>query len=44
MMLICIMQNLSNIWSSIYEKLSNTDWGWVKKKALLIKKSGDMLY
>ena len=31
MMLICIMQNLSNIWSSIYEKLSNTEAGLKKK-------------
>ena len=25
MMLICIKQHLSNIWSSIHEKLSNTE-------------------
>ena len=38
MMLICITQHLSNIWSSIYEKVKQ-HWGWVEKKALLIKKS-----
>ena len=38
MMLICIKQHLSNIWSSIHEKVKQ-HWGWVEKKALLIKKS-----
>ena len=37
MMVICIKQHLSNIWSSIYEKIKQ-HWGWVEKKALLIKK------
>ena len=31
MMLICIKQHLSNIWSSIYEKVKQ-DSGWVQKK------------
>ena len=30
MMLICIKQNLSNIWSSISEKVKKT-WGWAEK-------------
>ena len=38
MMLICIKQHLSNIWSSIHEKVKQ-HWGWVEKKTLLIKKS-----
>ena len=38
MMVICIKQHLSNIWSSIYENLKQ-HWGWVEKKALLIKKA-----
>ena len=38
MMLIRIRQNLSNIWSSIHEKVKR-HWGWVEKKALLLKKS-----
>ena len=37
MMLICIKQHLSNIWSSIEEKLRNTEAEL--KKSLLIKKS-----
>ena len=36
MMVICIKQHLSNIWSSIHEKVKQ-HWGWVEKKALLIK-------
>ena len=36
-MMMLIKQHLSNIWSSIYEKLRNTEAG-LKKKALLIKK------
>ena len=36
-MVICIKQNLSNIWSLIHEK-AKQHWGWVEKKALLIKK------
>ena len=31
-MLICIKQYFSNIWSSIHEKVKQ-HWGWVKKKA-----------
>ena len=37
-MLICIKQHPSNIWSSIYEKVKK-HWGWVEKKALVIKKA-----
>ena len=37
MMGICIRQHLSNIWSSIHEKIKQY-WGWVKKKALLVEK------
>ena len=37
-MLMCIKQHLSNIWSSIYEKVKQ-HWGFIEKKALLIKKS-----
>ena len=37
MMPTCIKQNLSNIWSSIYEKLKQ-HLGWVEKNGLLIKK------
>ena len=37
MMLICIKQHLSNIWSSIYEKLTNTK-AELKKKSCLQKK------
>ena len=37
MMLMCINQYPSNIWSSIHEELKQ-HWGWVEKKALLIKK------
>ena len=38
MMRICIKQHLSSIWSSIHEQVKQ-QWGWVEKKALLIKKS-----
>ena len=38
MMVICIKQHLNNIWSSIHEKLSNTE-AQLKKKTLLIKKA-----
>ena len=31
MSLICIKQHLSNIWSSVYEKVRQ-HWGWVEKK------------
>ena len=34
MMLICIKQHLSNIWSSVYEKVKQY-WGWVQKKRCL---------
>ena len=37
-MLICIKQHLSNICSSVYENVKQ-HWGWVEKKALLIKKA-----
>ena len=36
-MVICIKQHLSKIWSSILEEVKQ-HWGWVEKKALLIKK------
>ena len=34
MILICIKQHLSNIWSSIHEKVKQ-HWGWVEKKRYL---------
>ena len=34
MMLICIKQHLSNIWSSDYEN-ANQHWGWVEEKRCL---------
>ena len=34
MMLICIKQHLSNIWSSIHGKVKQ-HWGWVEKKPCL---------
>ena len=37
MMLLCINQHLSNIWSWIHEKFKQ-HLGWVEKKVLLIKK------
>ena len=37
MLLICIKQHLSNIWSSIHEKFKQ-HWGWVEKKRCLQKK------
>ena len=37
-MLLTIKQHLSNIWSSIHEKVKQ-HWGWVEKKALLVKKA-----
>ena len=36
-MVLCVKQRLSNIWSSIHEKIKQY-WGWVEKKALLISK------
>ena len=36
-MVLCIKQHLSNIWTSIYEKIKQY-WGWVKK-VWLMKKS-----
>ena len=33
-----LKQHLSNIWSSVHE-IVKQHWGWVEKKALLIKKS-----
>ena len=32
MMVICIKQHLSNIWSLIHEQVKQ-DWGWLKKSA-----------
>ena len=37
LMLICIKQYLSNIWSSIHEKVEQ-HWAWVEKKGCLKKK------
>ena len=37
-MVICIKQHLSNILSSVHEKVKQ-HLGWVEKKALLIKKN-----
>ena len=37
MILICIKQHLSKIWSSIHEKVKQ-HWGWVEKKRCLSKK------
>ena len=37
MMVICINQHLSNIWSSIHEKVKQR-WGWVEKTRCLQKK------
>ena len=34
MMVICIKQHLSNIWSSIYDKIKQ-HWGWVEKKKIV---------
>ena len=31
MMVMCIKQHLSNIWSSIHEKVKQHYWGWVEK-------------
>ena len=36
-MLKCLKQHLSNIWSSIHEKVKQY-WGWVEKKRCLYKK------
>ena len=38
MMLICIKQYLSNIWSSVYEKVKQ-HWDWVKKNRFYKKKT-----
>ena len=38
MIRICIKQHLSNIWSSIHEKVKQ-HWGWVGKKSVAYKKS-----
>ena len=38
MMITCIKQHLSNIWSSILEKVKQ-HWGWVEKKSVAYKKS-----
>ena len=38
MVVVYIKQHLSKISSSIYEKVKQR-WGWVEKKALLIKKA-----
>ena len=36
MMLVCIKQHLSNIWSWIHGKV-NQHWGWVEEKCFLTK-------
>ena len=38
MMLMCIKQHLSNIWSSIHDKVKK-QWGWVEK-SVAYKKQG----
>ena len=38
-MVVCINQHLSNIWSSIYEKVKQ-HWGWIEKSVAYIKKRG----
>ena len=43
MMLICIKQQLSNIWSSIHEKVKQ-HWGSVKKKTFCLYKSVHLLH
>ena len=37
MMLVCIKEHLSNIWSSVHEKVKQ-HWGWVEKRRCLQKK------
>ena len=37
MILLCIKQHLSNIWSSIHGKIKKR-WGWVEKERRLWKK------
>ena len=37
-MVICFKQHLSNIWSSIHEKVKQ-QWGWVEKRRCLLKKA-----
>ena len=37
MMAICVKQQLSNIWSSIHEKVKK-HWGWAEKIKRLVKK------
>ena len=38
MMLLCIKQHLSNIWSSIHKKVKQ-HWCWVEKRCCLLKKA-----
>ena len=38
MMVVCIKQHLSNIWSSTHEKVKQ-HWGWAEKKCVAYKKS-----
>ena len=38
MMVVCIKQHLSNIWTSVHDKVKQ-HWDWVEKKTLLIKKA-----
>ena len=42
MMVMCNKQHLSNIWSYIHKKIKQ-HWGWVGKKALLIKRKQALL-
>ena len=42
-MVTCIKQRLSNIWSSIHEKVKQ-HWGWVETKRCLYKKVCSLLY
>ena len=38
MMVVCIKQHLSNIWSSTHEKVKQ-HWGWAEKKCVAYKKN-----
>ena len=38
MIVMCIKQHLSNIWSPVHEKVKQ-HWGWAEKKVLLFKKT-----
>ena len=42
MMVICIEQHLSNIWSSVHEKVKQ-HWAWVEKSVVYTKITGKRL-